>query len=79
MFGVADIVHEVGGARDSAECDERRDRVEPRLRLVESTREHQTREHEDVLRPLARPKRRDDDRRRAPVHVRAARRQEPPV
>ena len=62
---VAHVVDEVGGARRRAVRDERGDRRHPPARVAELRGEHDPREQEEVLRPLARPERsegRDDGR-----------------
>ena len=58
--GVADVVHQVRGARGGAVGDERCDRLEPAPAVAELRREHDPREEQEVLRPLPRPQGGDD-------------------
>ena len=58
---VADVVHEVRGARRRAVGDERRDGRDPARRVAELRGEDDAREEQEVLRPLPRPQ--GDERR----------------
>ena len=68
-LAVRDVVDEIDHARQHAEDDERADRVDDRVRIEELEAEQQSREDEQVLRPLSGPQRDEDvEGKRAPPY-----------